>query len=362
MNGSNEHSHDWHAAKPKPHEVILGVLMLTLVYMLTLAAGYGLTGLVYRRTGTPPEFIRNMITGFAGILLLIGGITLPRLFYRKYGRDRENIHNMLTEALAQIGQGNFNIALEMHLSELHHDLAEAINEMARKLGNLETMRQDFVSNVSHEIQSPLTSIGGFAALLQKDDLADDQRRHYAAIIETESKRLSSLSENLLKLSSLDDKQTSLNKKQFRLDKQLETVALMLEPQWSAKNINLEADLQKLNICADEDLFSQVWVNLLHNAIKFTPNNGSVNISLAEAGDHAVVTVSDTGVGIGKDDLPHIFERFYKADKSRDRALGGNGLGLSLVKKIIELHGGKVSVESEAGKGSVFILSIPKAGA
>ena len=362
MSENYQHDHDWHGGKPKPHEIFFGVLMFMLAYMLALAAGYGITALVYMRTGTPPEFIRNMITGFIGILLMIGAISLPRLFYRKFGRERENIHNMLTEALVQIGQGNFNIALEMHLNELHHDLAETINEMAQKLGNLETMRQDFVSNVSHEIQSPLTSIGGFAALLRKDDLTDGQRRHYADIIETESKRLSSLSENLLKLSSLDDKQTALYKKYFRLDKQLENVALMLEPQWSAKNINLEADLRKLTIFADEDLLSQVWVNLLHNAVKFTPNNGTVNITLAEVGDYAAVTISDTGAGISKDDLPHIFERFYKADKSRDRALGGNGLGLSLVKKIVELYGGKVTIESEFGKGSAFILSLPIADA
>ena len=129
--------------------------------------------------------------------------------------------------------------------------------------------------------------------------------------------------------------------------------MTLEPQWSAKNIELEADLQKLTVCGDEDLLSQVWVNLLHNAIKFTPENGRIDIALLQDKDSVIVKIADNGAGIAPDDQIHIFERFYKADKARDRSLGGNGLGLSLVKKIIELHGGTVTVESEIGKGTTF---------
>jgi signal transduction histidine kinase len=141
--------------------------------------------------------------------------------------------------------------------------------------------------------------------------------------------------------------------------------LTLEPQWSAKNILLEAELPKLTVYADEGLLSQVWVNLLHNAIKFTPADGTVIVKLEGSGDDsgsnggATVTIADTGVGIAKDDLPHIFERFYKVDKARDRALGGNGLGLSLVKKIVELHDGRLSVESELGKGTTFKIFLPR---
>ena len=141
------------------------------------------------------------------------------------------------------------------------------------------LRQDFISNVSHEIQSPLTSIRGFAALLKNDTLTAEQKNHYLNIIEAESKRLSSLSDNLLKLSALETGSEPLSIKEYRLDKQLEKVALMLEPQWSAKNIAMEADLEKLTIQGDEDLLSQVWVNLLHNAIKFTPEGGTIRIIL-----------------------------------------------------------------------------------
>jgi signal transduction histidine kinase len=164
-----------------------------------------------------------------------------------------------------------------------------------------------------------------------------------------------LSENLLKLSTLDNNKIPLNKTEFRLDKQLERIALMLEPLWSVKNISLEADLQKCTVSGDLELLSQVWINLLNNAIKFTPDGGAITITLADV----LVTIADTGLGISDEDKIHIFERFYKVDKARDRSLGGNGLGLSIVKKIVELHGGKVAVASELGKGAVFEVVLPK---
>lgn len=141
--------------------------------------------------------------------------------------------------------------------------------------------------------------------------------------------------------------------EYRLDRQLQSVALTLEPQWSAKNITLEADLKKTTINGDQELLSQVWVNLLHNAIKFTPDGGVIKITA----DGELVTISDTGWGMGKEDLPHIFERFYKADKARDRSLGGNGLGLALVKKILDLHGFSIAVESEKNTGTRFTIRL-----
>jgi len=199
-------------------------------------------------------------------------------------------------------------------------------------------------------------------LLQKDGLPDGERRKYAAIIEAESSRLSSLSENLLKLSTLDNSKSPLNQQEFRLDKQLEAAALALEPQWMAKGLTVEADLQKLTLCGDEGLLSQVWMNLLHNAIKFTPDGGQITITLAMDGDSVAVSIADTGVGIAREDQVHLFERFYKVDKARDRLLGGNGLGLSLVKKIVELHGGSVAVESGSGKGAAFLIRLKRGGA
>jgi len=332
-------------------KLVLGYTGFLLVITACVTAGYCILSLL-ELSG----LWRTLLSLWIGIILFaLFGFIMH--FFGKGLQENHNIrqHGDLLDAMQRIAGGDFSVFVPTD-DLAHTELAEAINNMAKNLGNLETMRQDFISNVSHEIQSPLTSIGGFASLLKKDGLSDNERRRYAAIIEAESKRLSSLSDNLLKLSSLDN--NPIIKSGFRLDKQLSSVILTLEPQWSEKNISLEADLQKFTVCGDEDLLSQIWVNLLHNAIKFTPENGRINIAMSANGDLAVVKISDTGVGIAPEDQIHIFERFYKADKARDRSLGGNGLGLSLVKKIVELHGGSVTVESTLGKGTMFETILP----
>ena len=359
-NRENHHDHDWGGERPKPYMTASGIVSLIAIFAVSVAVGYGLTTLLYRRTGAPPEFWRSVIAGVVGFVLLAGCIALYGITIgRKHVQGHEHTIDGSLEALRKIAQGNFDVALDPGLDHRLVELTNTINEIAKNLGSLETMRQDFVSNVSHEIQSPLTSIGGFAALLKNDGLPADERRRYAEIIVAESKRLSSLSDNLLKLSTLDDNKSPLAKKDLRLDKQLEHIALMLEPQWSAKNLTVEADLQKCVLSGDEDLLSQVWTNLLHNAIKFTPTGGRIDISLVFGEKSVVVKITDTGIGISADDQLHIFERFYKVDKARDRSLGGNGLGLSLVKRIVELHGGSVSIDSELGKGTVFSVALPQ---
>ena len=315
----------------------------------SIVAGYGLLSF-FELTG-----LRHTVFSlWVGVLMLaIFGFVIH--FFGKGSREKHDRvqHITILDAMERIAQGDFSVFVQKTDSVVHTELIDAVNTMAKNLGNLETMRQDFISNVSHEIQSPLTSIGGFAALLKKDDLSEDERRRYAGIIEAESKRLSSLSDNLLKLSSLDDNE--IVKSVFRLDKQISNIMLTLEPQWSAKNLVIEADLPKCEINGDEHLLSQVWMNLLVNAIKFTPNDGNICVSINE---NAVI-ITDTGIGIAQTDLPHIFERFYKVDKSRDRSLGGNGLGLSLAKKIIELHGGTISAQSEPKKGTTFTILLPQ---
>lgn len=161
------------------------------------------------------------------------------------------------------------------------------------------------------------------------------------------------------MSNLESEENKLNLKNYQINKQIESVLLMLEPQWSAKNITLDISLEETMICGDEDLLSQVFINLLNNAIKFTPENGNIGVNLYNNEDGVECKVFDTGIGISSEDQPRIFERFYKADKARNRSLGGNGLGLSIVKKIIDLHGGKISVTSEIGKGTEFIIWLPK---
>ncbi|MNN08983.1 Signal-transduction histidine kinase senX3 [compost metagenome] len=170
--------------------------------------------------------------------------------------------------------------------------------------------------------------------------------------------MSQISDNLLKLSSLENEESSFIMKRFRLDQQIRSIVLSSEPQWMKKRLQIDLELETVEIVGTEDLLVQVWSNLLHNSIKFTPEEGTITLSLKQEGQHAVVKVSDTGIGISEPDQIHIFERFYKADRSRNRNLGGSGLGLSIVKKIVDIHHGTVSVSSRSGEGTEFTVRIP----
>lgn len=269
----------------------------------------------------------------------------------------------IDEALDRIAKGDFEARIDRDkfASGGHRmlELADKINHMAEELGGLETMSRDFVSNVSHEIQSPLTSIRGFVALLRDDGLSREDRLHYIDIIESESLRLSKLGEDLLRLSTLDSESVAFKPQKYALDQQLKGVIVLLEPQWSAKNIEVSLGGAHIELCADKDLLSQVWINLLSNSIKFTPVGGRIAVSVTVGDAEVSVAVSDTGAGMTEETLAHIFERFYMADKARSRKAGGSGLGLSIVKKIVQLHRGRIDVTSTPGEGSVFTVQLPQ---
>jgi two-component system phosphate regulon sensor histidine kinase PhoR len=322
------------------------------------AAAYALTRLIFGVTGHPPELVDYILSGLLGMILIpLAGRFLK--FQQMFDSLHEKPLMEILNAMSKIAQGDFNVFVDADEEHSpYSEVADSVNKMARELGSLEKLRQDFISNVSHEIQSPLTSISGYASLLMRDGISPEQIIHYATIIEAESKRLSKLSDNLLRLSVLEADGAPLEIRPFRLDKQLESILLMLEPQWVDKNITPDVSLPNIMTAGNEDLLSQVWINLLHNAIKFTPENGTIRVTLTGDEDNVVCTVADNGIGIAPEDQMHIFERFYKVDKSRDRSLGGNGLGLSLVKKIVEMHGGKIAVQSGKGQGAEFMVTLP----
>jgi two-component system, OmpR family, phosphate regulon sensor histidine kinase PhoR len=340
-------------------EAAFFILVMGLSLVLCFAAGYGLSALIFKFTGNPPEIVKHIVSSLLGAAIFgAGNKLLSVLRGPKYNHNRSFVMENTIQAMNRIAHGDFTVSLTDDEHDPYNELAITVNNMARELGSMETLRQEFVSNVSHEIQSPLTSISGYAALLEDDTLPPAQRIHYVEIIKTESKRLSKLSANLLKLSSLEAGIVPLSMRNYRLDRQLQNTTILLEPQWSKKNISIEADLDKVVISADEELLSQVWINLMNNAVKFTPEGGTIHITLSSDGEKINCTVADSGIGIALADQIHVFERFYKADKSRDRSLGGNGLGLSLVKKIVELHGGSVTLESDLGKGTLFTVTFP----
>ncbi len=264
----------------------------------------------------------------------------------------------LTEATEKIAKGKFDIQLNIRNKDEIGKLAQSFQHMAHELSQIEQMRQDFVSNVSHEIQSPLTSIRGFSKALKENMIPESERLEYLEIIEAESTRLSQLSENLLKIASLDSDHHPLEKAAYNLDEQIRRIVVFMEPQWSVKNIEIDISLPRVRITADQNLLDQVWINLLSNSIKFTPEGGSISISISFSEDHITVIIADTGIGIDRKELDSIFLRFYKADKSRDRRDSGSGLGLAIVNKIVTLHKGHVRADSDLGEGATVFVTLP----
>ncbi|WP_270179903.1 sensor histidine kinase [Alkalihalobacillus sp. CinArs1] len=300
------------------------------------------------------DFRKVMLTLFSSILLLGSAIFIITTKY-----TIRPIKEMTT-LTKKVARGNFNVSIESKRKDELGELTHHFNHMVKGLNELEDMRQQFVSNVSHEIQSPLTSIQGFARAL-KDDVVKDEKegKEYLSIIEHESMRLSSLSQNLLKLATLDSEHPPFESSAYYLDEQLRRVVASLEPQWSEKHQTIQLDTVDYKIQADEDQLKQVWINLITNAIRYTPEEKKITVAMQEREDAIVVSISDEGVGISPEEQVRVFERFYKVDKSRTRNQGGNGLGLSIARKIIHLHQGSVEIESDIGIGTTFLVTLPQ---
>lgn len=264
----------------------------------------------------------------------------------------------LTKATKQIAGGDFNVNLNIKQKDELGTLACSFEDMMHDLRQLEQMRRDFVSNVSHEVQSPLTSISGYALALKQVDLESHERSRYLDIIIAEADRMSKMSDSLLKLGMLESQSQQLQPITFSLDEQIRRVIVAIQPQWSARSIGFELNMKAVSITADHDLLNQVWTNILGNSIKFSKDGGVIHVSVKQDGKNVTVRISDKGIGISPEDQKRIFERFFKADRSHSRKYGGSGMGLAIVKQIVSLHQGEISVESELGRGTAVIVTLP----
>ena len=260
----------------------------------------------------------------------------------------------LRKATQQVAQGDFTVRVAVSGRDELSCLMKNFNDMVEALARNEYLQKDFISNVSHELKTPIASILGFARLLQSEGLDEATRREYVDIIADESQRLSHLSQNLQRLSSLDRVPVT-EAKPYALDEQLRRMVVQLEPTWESKAINWELDLSPTTVTAHEELLAEVWINLLANAIKFSSQDGVIQI-ICYATDQVYVEITDHGCGMDKDTMSRIFERFYQGDTSHSRE--GSGLGLCIVKKIIAQSGGEIHVRSTPGKGSTFRVALP----
>ncbi len=263
----------------------------------------------------------------------------------------------LTEATRKVAEGDFTVRLPVDRRDELGQLMENFNHMAQELQSIEYLQKDFISNVSHEFKTPIASIQGFATLLKSPETTEEEREEYTSIIIKESQRLSRLSQNLLRLSKLEYQQRLTEDEPFSLDEQLRQTVLLLEPEWAPKEIRWDVNLETTVIRGDAELLQQVWINLLGNAIKFSPKGGEITLSLYIS-DVVKVRIRDQGIGMDEATQARIFERFYQGDTSH--AHEGNGLGLALAKRIIDLHGGALHVKSSPDKGSTFTVELKRA--
>lgn len=309
------------------------------------------------------EYTRENISDAAKATMLCT-VLITSVFYvidaiRRYYTVRRPAEKII-EATERIMHGDFSYRIEISpIYETRNEFDEIacrINKMADALSSTETLRTDFIANVSHEIKTPLAVMSNYASLLRDDGLDEEKRREYVAAISSASQRLSSLVSNILRLNKLENQQITPNMQKYDLSEQLCECILQFESVWEEREIELDADIDEdIYVKNDPEMMSLVWNNLLSNALKFTESGGRVTVNVRSEGDFAVVRIEDTGCGISPEVGERIFEKFYQGDLSHTG--GGNGLGLSLVKRVIDITKSTVSVESKLGEGSAFTVKM-----
>ena len=265
---------------------------------------------------------------------------------------------IVTEHFSRVANGDFTTKLVIN-SKIAYitDLVESFNKMVDHLNSVAIMKNDFISTFSHEFKTPIVSIKGYAELLADADNLTEEQLEYVKIITSESKRLATLAEKVLMISKLDSQVITSDKKEFYVNGQIEESVLLLDGVLQEKNIDISVNLKRAKINADAELLKEVWLNLLGNAVKYSNENGKIEVSCCVKNKNVIVTVKDNGIGMSADDISRVFEKFYQVDGQHSR--GGLGLGLTLCKKIVELFNGNITCESEVGKGTTFTVTIPQ---
>lgn len=268
--------------------------------------------------------------------------------------------NDLINGMNRLAHGDFQARLEfggiLKNNSTFNEISDSFNQMAEELGNTELLRSDFVNNFSHEFKTPIVSIAGFAKLLRREDLSPEERESYLTVIEEESRRLATLATNILNLSKIEKQSVLGDKSRFNLSEQIRTTVLLLEDKWARRGIVPVLDFDEVEIEASEELLKEVWVNLLDNAIKYSPNGCEIEVNIRDTGESVSVSVTNIGEPIPDEAKEKIFVKFYQLDESHSGE--GNGVGLAVVKRVLELHSGAIEVVSDGGKNT-FTVTLPR---
>nr|WP_090638383.1 HAMP domain-containing sensor histidine kinase [Neobacillus massiliamazoniensis] len=298
----------------------------------------------------------HILSGWLVVLAILFSILLV-LISTKY-----LVHPIrkLNTATKEISEGNYSIKLDITRKDELGQLAISFTNMAKKLAKVDALRKELISNISHDIQSPLTNIKGYLNLLENNRVNEEENQQYIQVVHSEVNRLSNMTKQLLLLSSIESKKDLMEVNQVNIVEQLRTVIHQYQWRMFDKGIMVSYSLPEMVVLkGDSSLLYSVWENLLTNAIKYNRESGKIEIELTDADNQINVIFKDTGIGIGKDELERIFDRFYRADISRERSIEGTGLGLSIVKSIVDLHHGRINIESEKGEGTVITVILPK---
>lgn len=346
----------------KQGRMTLTLLLSGSVFLVTLVT-LGIIGIVLLavdKLGILAQWMEHAsILGFFGIIALIslvGGTLLTFLL----GTFPLRSINRMTEGLHRLASGDYKARIVpgkiLGSVRPFRDMIDSFNTTAQELEGTEMLRSDFINNFSHEFKTPIVSIAGFAGLLKQGNLSDQEQKEYLNIIESESRRLAYMATNVLNLTKVENQAILTDITTFNLSEQLRKSVLLLEAKWEKKNLEMSLELEEHTITGNQELLSQVWVNLLDNAIKFSPEGQTVEISASEEENSIAVSITNTGSFIPEDQLEAIFRKFYQADHSHNTE--GNGIGLAVVKRVVELHGGSIHVESSASF-TKFTVTLPK---
>lgn len=293
---------------------------------------------------------------FSVILLLLISVLVGTVVSFMMSRFPLKPVRRVIDATNRLAAGDFSTRLDLPGPSAFSELANSFNRMAEELGGIEMLRSDFVDNFSHEFKTPIVSIKGFAEELKHDDLSPEQRSEYLDIIISESSRLATLATNVLNFSRVEKQTILANRERFDLTEQIRRCVLLFETKWDQRRLNLTVELDEITLFGDDELLSQVWLNLIDNAVKFTPEGGCVEIRLEKRWNKAVFRIQDDGYGISEEAQKRVFDKFYQGDASH--SVQGNGLGLSIAKRIVTLHGGSIACESQEGVGTEFSVELP----
>ncbi len=339
-------------------------LFFSAVVFVTLLVSLLVTGLlvyvlnregIFAPAGTTELGSGRLIALMMGISLVLGTTVTYALI-----RIPLSPINSVLDGMRRLSRGDYgarvNMGRFMGRHQVGEELVDTFNTLASELENTEMLRSDFVNNFSHEFKTPIVSIAGFAKLLNRGNLSEAQKKEYLEIIEKESLRLANMATNVLNLTKLENQSILTELSEYNLSEQIRNCVLMLENQWTKKNTQLDLEFQEHMVFAEEELLKQVWINLIGNAIKFSPEGGRLDISIEESEENICVSVSNEGEPIPEGIRSKIFKKFYQADESH--ATEGNGIGLAVVKRIVDMHKGSVSVQSEGGFNT-FTVCLPK---